>query len=75
MESNKMWDPKQIGLNVSYYRKKRKITQQVLCEKVDISRTHMSRIETGQSMPSISLLYRLAEALDVEPGKLTDEKE
>ena len=75
METKKFRDSRQIGLNISYYRKKKKWTQAVLCEKVDISRTHMSRIETSQSMPSMDLLFRFANALDVDVEKLIKEKE
>ena len=35
-----------LGLNIAYYRKERGLSQEALAELVNISRTHMSRIET-----------------------------
>ena len=37
-----------LGLNIAYYRKMKKMTQMDLAEKAQISRTHMSRIETAE---------------------------
>ena len=36
---------KHLGLNIAYYRKARGLSQSQLAEQVNISRTHMSRIE------------------------------
>ena len=38
---------KKLGLNIAYYRKERGLSQMQLAEKIDISRTHMSRIENN----------------------------
>jgi transcriptional regulator with XRE-family HTH domain len=35
----------QFGLNVVYYRKRKRLTQLQLAECIDISRTHISAIE------------------------------
>ena len=45
-----------------------------LAEMVDVSRTHMSNIEAPGIVKSVSLdvLFDLAEALGVEPGKLLE---
>ena len=37
-----------LGSNIAFYRKKRGFSQIELSEKIDISRTHMSRIETAE---------------------------
>ncbi len=37
----------QFGLNVVYYRKRKRLTQLQLAECIDISRTHISAIELG----------------------------
>ena len=36
-----------LGLNIAYYRKEKGLSQSQLAELVNISRTHMSRIETA----------------------------
>jgi len=64
----------QLGLNIAYYRKLRGLTQAELAEIADISRTHISNIEAPGVKKSVSLdvLFHLADALDVEPGKLLE---
>ena len=64
----------QLGLNIAYYRKLRGLTQIKLAEIVGISRTHMSNIEApgvGKSI-SLNVLFDLATALEIEPGKLLE---
>ena len=66
---------KLLGLNIAYYRKLRGLSQEKLAEQVDISRTHMSRIETAECAVSLDVVYGIADALDVEPYKLFQDKE
>ena len=58
---------RKLGLNISYYRKLKGITQLQLAEKAGISRTHMSNIEAPNVPTSISIetLFAIADALDV----------
>ena len=67
----------QLGLNIAYYRKLKGLTQIRLAEIAGISRTHMSNIEAPGVEKSVSLdvLFDLAEALGVEPGKLLEIRE
>lgn len=65
---------KLLGLNIAYYRKKRGYSQEKLAELVDISRTHMSRIEIADCAVSLDVVFRIADALGVEPYKLFEEK-
>ncbi len=60
----------QFGLNVVYYRKKKRLSQTQLAELVDIHRTYVSSIELGKVSVSFDILFRLAEVLDVPPNKL-----
>lgn len=59
----------QFGLNVVYYRKKKRLSQSQLAELVDIHRTYISSIELGKVGVSFDVLFQLAEALDVTPNK------
>lgn len=63
---------RQISYNIAYYRKRKGLTQDVLAEKVDISRTHMGNIEAANIIKPFSLevLFNIARALDIEPYKL-----
>lgn len=60
----------QFGLNVVYYRKKKRLSQTQLAELVDIHRTYVSSIELGKVSVSFDVLFRLAEVLEVAPSKL-----
>ena len=62
----------QFGLNVVYYRKKKRFSQTQLAELVDIHRTYVSSIELGKVSVSFDVLFKLAEVLDVPPSKLFD---
>lgn len=59
-----------LGLNIAYYRKLRGLSQAGLAELIDISRTHMSRIETAECAVSLDVIFQICEALSVTPDKL-----
>lgn len=61
-----------IGQRIAFYRKQRKMTQDVLAEKANISKSYLSKIEsTGTDVTfSLFLLYRLADALELEAQQL-----
>ena len=63
---------KQLGLNVSYYRKSRGYTQMQLAELLKIDRSHMSAIEFATVGASLDVIFRLCEVLDVTPKELFD---
>ena len=52
-----------IGARIAYYRKIHGLSQLELAEKVNISRTHMSRIETAECAVSLDVLFCIAETL------------
>ncbi len=60
----------QFGLNVVYYRKKKRLSQTQLAELVDIHRTYVSAIELGKVSVSFDILFKLAQALEVPVSKL-----
>lgn len=41
------------------------LSQHDLAAKLEISRSHIGRLETGEKQPSLAMLFRLAAALDV----------
>ena len=61
-----------FGLNVVYYRKRKRMTQLQLAEKIDISRTHISAIELGNVGVSFDVIFKLCEALEITPKQLFD---
>lgn len=48
-------------------------TQEELAERAEISATYLGFIERGENVPTLPLILRLADALDVSPGRLIDE--
>ena len=44
-----------LGLNIAFYRKKKGLTQEMLAERVGVSRTHLSNIEATKVEKSLSL--------------------
>ncbi|MDR0852075.1 MAG: helix-turn-helix domain-containing protein [Clostridiales Family XIII bacterium] len=63
-------DYKKLGLNISYYRKEKGLSQIKLAELIDISRTHMSRIENSDCAVSLDVIFNIAKALDIPIYKL-----
>ena len=64
-----------LGLNISYYRKERGMSQEGLAEAVNISRTHMSRIETASCAVSLDVVFDICDALGISPDKIFDFRE
>ncbi|MBQ8758324.1 MAG: helix-turn-helix transcriptional regulator [Clostridia bacterium] len=54
-----------IGERIRKTRKAHDISQELLAEKVDISTTHMSHIETGNTKLSLSVIADIAVSLNV----------
>ena len=61
-----------LGLNIAYYRKFIGMSQSRLAEKIDISRTHMSRIETADCAVSLDIVFKICDVLEISPKKLFD---
>ena len=61
-----------FGLNVVYYRKRKKLTQLQLAELIDVDRSHISAIELGNVGVSFDVIFKMCEVLDVTPNKLFD---
>ncbi len=61
-----------FGLNVVYYRKRKKLTQLQLAELIDVDRSHISAIELGNVGVSFDVIFRLCEVLEVSPKELFD---
>ena len=61
-----------LGLNIAYYRKETGLSQSQLAELVNISRTHMSRIETADCAVSLDVVFDICDVLNVKPSRLFD---
>ena len=63
---------KTLGLNIKIARIKKSISQEMLAEMVNTSRTTISMIETARQNPTILKVIDIAKALDVDINELTN---
>ena len=63
-------DYKAIGERIRKYRKALGLSQEELAERVDISTTHISHIETGSTKLSLQVLVNISNALSVQTDQL-----
>jgi transcriptional regulator with XRE-family HTH domain len=61
---------KRFGEQLRKIRTSRGISQDDLALITDLSRSYVSKIDRGQGNVSLKTLYKLAEALEVEPSDL-----
>ena len=61
-----------LGRKIFKTRKSRKLSQNALAEKLDISREHLAKIETAKRTVSLDLLIDIAEKLEVKVRDLID---
>ena len=63
---------RKFGLNVAYYRKDRRFTQEGLAEAVGADRSTIAKIENAPLGASLDMLFSIADALGIEPCKLLE---
>ena len=59
---------KALGVTVRSLRKQRKLTQEVLSGLAGIARTHLTMIENGTIHANIETIWKIAQALDLQPS-------
>ena len=64
-----------LGENIRQVRKKRKMSQQELARKIEVTSGFLSQIENGKNAPSLVTLKKLAGSLGVSVGYLMGEEE
>lgn len=71
MGKNKETSPSQaFGIVLRELRKKAEFTQENLAFEAGIERNYVSLIELGRNQPTISVIFKLAMALNIEPSKM-----
>ncbi len=55
-----------LGQKIQKLRDEKRLSQESLAEKLDVSRTYIAYIETGSRTPSLKLLHKIAELLQVK---------
>ena len=71
-----MLEPDQaFGQALRSLRTKRKWTQTDLALRADVDRNYVSLIELGRNSPSVRLMFRLCDALDITPSDMLKDVE
>lgn len=63
-------DYRQLGQRIAARRKALGLRQAQVCERCDINNNYLPNIERGKSIPSLEVLMRVCEALEVTPDYL-----
>ena len=75
MVSAEYLDSSIVGEVIAHFRKRKKLSQEVLSGLSDIGRTHLSAIERGERKPTLETLYRISLALDIKMSEIILEVE
>jgi len=65
-----MIDYKTVGLRIRAVRQAKKLTQEKLAEAAGVGVTHISHIETGNSIPSLQVMVDIVNALGCSMDEL-----
>jgi len=65
---------KLIGLRIKELRKRRGLSQEEIAEKAETSPNYVSRMERGTENPTLDMLIKLSEALEVDMWEVFDFK-
>ena len=74
---NKKTPSQLFGITLRELRKEAGLSQESLALSADLQRNYVSLIELGRNQPTVTTIFKLAEALDITPSKLiklTEEK-
>ncbi|MDD6189112.1 MAG: helix-turn-helix transcriptional regulator [Clostridiales bacterium] len=69
-----MADCTNLGKKIRAVRSQKKITQERLGELIDVGTTHISHIETGNTMPSMRTFVKIINALECSADELLKEE-
>ena len=68
--TNKITKIYKFGKNIAKYRKAKGLSQNKLAEILGVSREHLGNIEIGKKTPTMDLLIKIAETLEVKEKDL-----
>jgi transcriptional regulator with XRE-family HTH domain len=63
-----------VGLNVRNLRNSKGLSQEQLALAAEVDRSYISEIELAKNSASIDILERIADALNVDPKELFNER-
>lgn len=60
------------GLAIRHFRHEAGLSQEGLADRLDVSPSYVSMLESSKRYPSIEMLIRVADALGARPGAMLD---
>ena len=69
------WDAKVPGKVIRQERLRARMSQEVLSGLAGIARSHLSMIETGEKQANFCTIWRIAQALGMQPSQLVQRME
>lgn len=61
-----------FGKVLRQVREEKGLTQEKLAELAEVDRTYIYRLETGKRSPSLDIIFRISDALNISPGALLE---
>lgn len=61
-----------VGVAIRTFRQAAGLSQDDLADRMDVSPSYISMLESGKRYPSIEMLIRIAQALNARPGAMLD---
>lgn len=61
-----------FGKVLRQMREEKGLTQEKMAELADVDRTYIYRLENGLRSPSLDIIFRLADTLNISPGALLE---
>lgn len=52
------------------FRQKALLTQEELSERIGVTTSYLGMMETGKRWPTVEMIFRIADALEIEPESL-----
>ena len=66
---------RQLGINITFYRRQRNLTQMQLADMIDMSLHQINKIELCKVGASLDTVFAIADALEVPAHKLFELKD
>lgn len=63
-----------LGMNVSFYRRAQGLTQQQLAEMLGVDKSHIGHLEQATAGVSLDVIFRLSDVLNVPVNKFFELK-
>jgi transcriptional regulator with XRE-family HTH domain len=64
-----------FGIALRELREQRELSQQELADYSEIDRTYLSDLERGLSFPTLNVIFKLAEVLEIKPHEIIQKTE